>query len=186
MALSPLQRAKRAFVALLKTLALTNKVVLGITRESTDAEVSSAYRTLSRKVHPDRGGSTDDQTRLNVAHDLWKEEQRKAPGSGRPPRGTTAQSSELAVERVNSNAYRINSLGVLLTYQGFKDVSQWFRFVAFFFEPKTTGNMNANTGALHAARLDEPRLVLHNKSHGFVRVEVHRGSRPRRTSMSFT
>ena len=51
---SSLDRAKRALVALLKALATAYNVALTLTRESCDADVSRAYRQISRKVHPDR------------------------------------------------------------------------------------------------------------------------------------
>ena len=63
---SVLDRAKRALVALLRKLAVLHNVALNVQRDSSDADVSSAYRKLSRKVHPDRrGGNTDDQVRSN-------------------------------------------------------------------------------------------------------------------------
>ena len=51
---SSLDRAKRALVALLKALATAYNAALTLTRESCDADVSRAYRQISRKVHPDR------------------------------------------------------------------------------------------------------------------------------------
>jgi hypothetical protein len=45
---------KRALVTLVKTLALLYGCCVGLTRESTDTDVRKAYRTLSRKVHPDK------------------------------------------------------------------------------------------------------------------------------------
>ena len=54
---SSLDRAKRALVALLKALATAYNVALTLTRESCDADVSRAYRQISRKVQePRRGG----------------------------------------------------------------------------------------------------------------------------------
>ena len=44
-------RAKRTLVSLLKSLAAVYHVVLSLTRESTEQEVRSACRKLSRKVH---------------------------------------------------------------------------------------------------------------------------------------
>ena len=52
---SETDRTKRALVSLLKTLAGIYAVTLNVTRESSDKDVSSAYRKLSRKTHPDRG-----------------------------------------------------------------------------------------------------------------------------------
>ena len=58
---SAIDRARRAFVTLLKTLAATYGVGLQLTRESSDADVRTAFRKVSAKVHPDHGGSVDDQ-----------------------------------------------------------------------------------------------------------------------------
>ena len=38
---------------------------------SEDDVVREAYRDLSRKVHPDKGGSSDDQKKLNEAYQSW-------------------------------------------------------------------------------------------------------------------
>ena len=62
---SGVDAAKRALVALLRILAGLYGCVFNITRDSEDAAVKKAYPVVSRKVHPDRGGSTADQTRLN-------------------------------------------------------------------------------------------------------------------------
>ena len=48
--------AKRALVALIKFLAGIYSLTVDVKRESPDEEVRKAYRTLSRKVHPDKGG----------------------------------------------------------------------------------------------------------------------------------
>ena len=34
---------------------------MGKTRESADVEVRKAYRTVSKKAHPDKGGNAEDQ-----------------------------------------------------------------------------------------------------------------------------
>ena len=61
---SAIDRAKRSFVALLKTLAATYGLTLVLNRDSADADVRSAFKKVSRKVHPDQGGSGADQTRM--------------------------------------------------------------------------------------------------------------------------
>ena len=66
-------RAKRFLVSLLKTLATTYGVVLQLSRDAADADVISAFRKVSRKAHPDRGGSIADQTALNNARDAWQD-----------------------------------------------------------------------------------------------------------------
>ena len=53
---SAVDRAKRALVTLLKLLATAYGCVADVTRDSTDLEIKSAYRKLSKRVHPDKGG----------------------------------------------------------------------------------------------------------------------------------
>lgn len=36
-------------------------VVLGVARDATTVEIRDAYRALARRLHPDRGGATDDR-----------------------------------------------------------------------------------------------------------------------------
>ena len=52
---SAVEQAKRALVSLLKLLATAYKCVLDVTRDSSDQEVKSAYRKLSKRTHPDKG-----------------------------------------------------------------------------------------------------------------------------------
>ena len=58
---SAVDRSKRALVALLCYLATAYGCVVDVTRDSDDAAVRKAYRLVSRRVHPDRGGSEEDQ-----------------------------------------------------------------------------------------------------------------------------
>ena len=64
---SAINRAKHIFVALLKILAATYRITLSLNRDSSDDDVRAAFKKVSRKVHPDKGGSGADQTRLTVA-----------------------------------------------------------------------------------------------------------------------
>ena len=76
-----LEKLKRALVVLIVSLARTYKCTVHVTRESSDEEVRSAYRKLSRHVHPDRpGGSTEDQKRLNGAQKTRRASSRFARG----------------------------------------------------------------------------------------------------------
>ena len=65
---SHVDRAERALVILLKALAVTYVVSLVLSRESDDAAIRSAFRKVSRKAHPDQGGSVTDQQQLNDAY----------------------------------------------------------------------------------------------------------------------
>ena len=51
---SALDRAKRALVALIRTLAVLYGCAQNLTREASDSDVKKAYKNLSRKVHPDK------------------------------------------------------------------------------------------------------------------------------------
>ena len=47
---------KPALVTLIRFLAGVYTIAVAVKRDSTDEDVRKAYRTLSRTVHPDRGG----------------------------------------------------------------------------------------------------------------------------------
>ena len=64
-------KCKRALVSLIRSLALFHQVVTTVTRDSADVDVRKAYRTLSKKTHPDHGGHVQDQQRLNAAYEEW-------------------------------------------------------------------------------------------------------------------
>ena len=80
---SAIDKSKRALVALIRTLAVKYGVRVDVTRESADMAILKAYRTLSRKVHPDKGGSEEDQKQLNASHDLWQDALRDRGARGR-------------------------------------------------------------------------------------------------------
>ena len=134
---SAVEQAKRALVSLLKWLATAYKCVLDVTRDSSDQEVKSAYRKLSKKTHPDKGGREADQMRLNIAYEKWQQEVQKAPGRGRSrapeaeakPEEPVNSRSNLAATTQAANSkrqeFRIASEAVLLTFQGFGDASRW-------------------------------------------------------------
>ena len=64
---STLDAAKRVLVVLLRTLAATYNCAVGVTRDSSDAVIRKAYRTMSLKTHPDKGGAA----RLPRSHGGW-------------------------------------------------------------------------------------------------------------------
>ena len=69
---SVVDAAKRALVSLLLRLAALYSLTLGVKRDSPDAEVKSAFRRVSKKAHPDRGGDTSKQQDLNNAYAAWQ------------------------------------------------------------------------------------------------------------------
>ena len=79
---SNIDTAKRALVALLKSLAGIYSLVVGLTRESADAEVRAAYKQVARKAHPDKGGAPEHQKALNAARDTWEDALRAGKGRG--------------------------------------------------------------------------------------------------------
>ena len=72
---------KRALVSLLKKPGLAYGVALEVTRDSTDAQVRTAFRKVSCKVHLDRGGKEEDQKRLNLARGAWQNALKQARGT---------------------------------------------------------------------------------------------------------
>ena len=67
-----LDKAKRALVSVIRALAALYTVRVEVTRESEDDAVAKAYRTLSRKVHLDKGGDPEDQKKLNAHYEDWR------------------------------------------------------------------------------------------------------------------
>ena len=64
MAVSPAQRAQRAFVSVLVSLAQAYGIALQVSRDSMAAEVLKAYRQVAKRAHPDKGGRKRDFQRL--------------------------------------------------------------------------------------------------------------------------
>ena len=56
MPVSVVQRAKRAFVAVLLALARQYGLVAPLAREDSDDAANALWRKVARKVHPDKGG----------------------------------------------------------------------------------------------------------------------------------
>ena len=67
----PAQAAKRILVQLLHTLARHYNLILRLARDADDSEVSAAFKKVSRKAHPDKGGSEAHQKELNSAKGSW-------------------------------------------------------------------------------------------------------------------
>ena len=57
---SEVDLAKRELVKVLRALAAKYKVTLSLTRESSNQDVDKAFRRVSLKAHPDKGGSLAD------------------------------------------------------------------------------------------------------------------------------
>ena len=59
---SATDKSKRALVTLIRSLALLYGCCVTVSRESLDTDMWKAYRTVSKKVHPDRGGTRSAST----------------------------------------------------------------------------------------------------------------------------
>ena len=129
--------AKRALVTLLKSLATIYLVAVGVTRESSDGDLRSAFRQVSRRAHPDRGGSEARQKSSNAAKDLWEEALKAGKDNGGDRKSKKAKSQQhgplghVHTARQQIPGFRFQGVGVLLTYQKFKDTGCWQEFLDF-------------------------------------------------------
>ena len=73
------------FVSLLLALAQQYRVRVTLTRDSADHAVEAAFRSVVKKVHPDKGGAVGDAQRLQHAREEWKAAKAKGPRPGRRP-----------------------------------------------------------------------------------------------------
>ena len=158
--------AKRALVTLIRLLAGIHCITTDVKRDSPVEGVRQAYRALSRKVHPDRGGTGEDQQKLNAAYEKWSKLLKGTCPAGRPKNGQTRASAKQHADQParlsalgdGRQAFRIKSAAVLLTYQGVTDVAQWRRLVDLFRGSRPawkvklwTATLESNTdGTLHA------------------------------------
>ena len=81
---SPLQLAKRAFVAVLLALAVAHNIAVEVSRDSPDDAVRKAFRKVCVKPHPDKGGSLAEQQRLNAAKEACDAALGQGARRGRP------------------------------------------------------------------------------------------------------
>ena len=65
-----------------ESLAVIHGLELALTRESTDRQLRAAYRTVSRKSHPDKGGTPEHQKALNAGREAWEDSLRASTGRG--------------------------------------------------------------------------------------------------------
>jgi len=77
---SALDCAKRALVALIRALVTTYGCNIHVTRDSSDAELTKAYRKLSLKVHPDRGGDEERQKERERERERETESEKERDG----------------------------------------------------------------------------------------------------------
>ena len=120
-------------VTLLKSLAAIYCVVVILTRQSTDVEVSAAFKKVARKAHPDKGGAPEHQKALNAARDTWQDELRAGKGRGGDRKSNSVQATTTYLNatraRNDSTSFRFRGVGVLLTYQKFLETGCWQTFL---------------------------------------------------------
>ena len=121
---SALERAKRAFVKVLVSVALAFSFTVKVNRDSDDSALLEAYRQVVKKAHPDKGGSKQKFQQLQEAKEAWAAQREKSPKAGRPE-GTASDVS------LCSTGHRVQSAAVLLTYFGAWSLSLWRKFLTF-------------------------------------------------------
>ena len=119
------QQARRALVKVLLTLAAFYSVRVTVNRDSSDQEVLKAFKRVSLRAHPDKGGLLEHAQALNSAKDTWEEERKQSRKGGRgkakaeAPPGKGQVSVPAAQQQPETEGgKRIQSLGVLLTFPG--------------------------------------------------------------------
>ncbi|CAE7470127.1 unnamed protein product [Symbiodinium sp. CCMP2592] len=134
MPVSALQRAKRVLVSVLLSLAAAYGLDLKLAREASDDEVTKAFRRVTRRVHPDKGGAAADAQRLNAARDAWLTATTNSKGRGRPAQASQAPAAAAAALAPACDGFRVRSVAVLLTYQSWlltDSAATWQRFLQF-------------------------------------------------------
>ena len=130
------------------TLARLCRVILDIARDSADVDIWRSFEKVSRKTHPDHGGSGEHQQTLNDTYPAREQSKRDAKGRGRgrqrstatPPHGASGVLLPLRGQAEIKKAFRFQSAAVLLTYQNFETKSVWVDFVAHVRESTTSGS----------------------------------------------
>ena len=87
-------------------------------------EVTKAFRAMSLRAHPDKGGDNDAYQSLTAAHDTWQKVVKQKSGVARPrersePERANASRSYQLARTGPRNELRINSKAVLCMYQNF-------------------------------------------------------------------
>ena len=136
MANSLFVRATRALVKVIITLARAYQVAVTVTRDSPEPDILRAYKQVVRKAHPDKGGRGTDFHALHDAKEKWdalRQTKASRPAGRRwPNAGASGALMVLAVAAgCPEEMYRIRGCSVLLTYHGFKRLSDWQQFLQF-------------------------------------------------------
>ena len=125
---------------MLRELAVKYRITLTVTRDSLEKDVTKAFRRVSLKAHPDKGGEQADFQKLSAANDAWQDLLKKAAAPGRPPqagrqRPKAGKPWSMQVPEVKK-VFSVRGQAVLLTYPGFSEdlavlLPSWQQFVSF-------------------------------------------------------
>ena len=124
---SPLDVSKRALVALLRSLGLAFGCPVTVTRDSSEQQVKGAFRSVARKVRPDKhGGSQEEFKKLSAAHDAWTSLLKSRGSVGRPRKaeGNNGEKPDIVSSvallggKEEKKQFSVQTQAVLLTYQG--------------------------------------------------------------------
>jgi len=185
MAAGLVQLAKRAFVSLLLALAQQYRVRVTLTRDSADHAVEAAFRSVVKKVHPDKGGAVGDAQRLQQAREEWKAAKAKGPRPGRRPVKAAVLTAGEG-EAQSRKSFRIRSSAVLLTYHGIA-LGAWKAFLAFVRSHLTKWGVGKWCASMERCTSGEPHVHLMVQFHSASDTRVvdsfsFRRSRPNASS----
>jgi tRNA G26 N,N-dimethylase Trm1 len=80
---SVVEKAKRALVKVLLALAAAYNVRVQVQRDSSERVVTTAFKRVALKVHPDKGGTAEDFRKLQEAKEKWETAKQNAQPPGR-------------------------------------------------------------------------------------------------------
>ena len=138
---SAVEVAKRELVKVLRELAAKYRLSFSLTRESRDGDVAKAFKRVSLKAHPDKGGDLQDFQRLSSTNDVWTDLLKAAGAAGRPSQPQQRKEKPKAGQPwamsvpEEKKEFAVRSTAVLLTYQSFSEdlfvfLPTWERFVS--------------------------------------------------------
>lgn len=94
---SALTLAQRKFVSVLLSVAAAYGVAVRANRDSEAGELLKAYRSVARKAHPDKGGSTRRFQALQAAKEAWDAARKHSSSAGGRPAGAALATDRLAL-----------------------------------------------------------------------------------------
>ena len=95
---------------MLKELLHAYGVQVHITRDRPDDAIKRPFKRLSLKVHPDRGGKTEDQQRLNDAYRAWNDASKHAHPAGRPQETSATRPEKASDEELHRMTKRAQKM----------------------------------------------------------------------------